>query len=126
MTKVICDIDCSHSPRAAMVRDFNIAFAMGDAEAILAQLSETMRWEMMGAKVLEGKQSVIEAMPKMTAEVAEELEIKSIVTHGASAACDGILTYAGGAKLGFCDVYEFTSAASKGKIKAMRSYAVDL
>jgi hypothetical protein len=126
MTKVICDINCGNSPRAAMLRDFNIAFATCDADAILAQFSDNIRWEMMGSKVLEGKAAVVAALPQMTAESAEELEIKSIVTHGASAACDGTMTFADGTKIGFCDVYEFTSAAASGKIKAMRSYGVDL
>ena len=126
MTRIICEINCGNSPRAAMVRDFNIAFATGDAAAILAQMSDNLRWEMVGNKVIEGKQAAAEALPEMLNEAAEEIEIKSIVTHGASAACDGTLTYAGGVRIGFCDVYEFTSAASSGKIKVLRSYGVDL
>jgi hypothetical protein len=126
MTKVLCEIDCENSPRATMLRDFNIAFASGDGETILAQMSDDIRWEMIGHKVIEGKTAAAEAMKDMLSQPADEIEIKSIITHGASASCDGVMRFPGDVNIAFSDVYEFTSASSSGTIKSMRSYGVDV
>lgn len=125
MTKIICDINLGHSPRTALLRDFNIAYANGDFDAVLALLSDNIKWEMVGHKTFEGKAAVSEMLAGMGDASADEMEIQHIITHGAQAACDGIMRYPDGSVIAFCDVYDFVSA-SKNSIKAIKSYAVDL
>lgn len=126
MTEVTCPVNCGNSPRAAMLRDFNIAFAMGNIDALLAEMDETIRWEMVGDQTIVGKQAVGEALRKMIMEPTAKVEIKAIITHGKLGAADGSMVFADGTQIAFCDVYVFSSPAPTGKLKEMRSYAKDV
>lgn len=126
MAKVICDINCGNSPRAALIRDFNIAYANKDLPAMLAVLDEKIVWEMLGYKVFEGKAAVTEMLEGMLGQgETDEYELLSIITHGAEAACRGTVRSSDGSVIAFADFYRFVSASKNG-IKGITSYAVDL
>ncbi len=47
--------DCGNSPKAEFLKRFNVAFAKGDAEAILSSVSDDISWEIVGHKTTRGK-----------------------------------------------------------------------
>ncbi len=127
MTKVICADDCGNAPRKALLRDFNIAFAKNNAEAVLEQLSDDIVWTMVGDRVIRGKENVATALQEMAAQgQATELRIDHIITHGTDAALDGVMSFEGGQRVAFCDVYVFSGHTKKARIKEMISYAKEL
>ena len=126
MTKVICDLNCGNSPRAALLRDFNVAFAKGDLDAMLSILDDNIVWEMMGHKTFEGKAAVTEMLKGIMGQgESDEYELLSIITHGAEAACKGTVRSSDGSMIAFADFYRFVSASKNG-IKRIVSYAIDL
>ena len=127
MTQVICSDDCGNSPRKAQLRDFNIAFAHNNAEAVLEQLSDDIVWTMVGDRVIRGKEAVAQALAEMAGDQpAAELRIHHIITHGTDAALDGVISFDGGRRIAFCDVYVYSGHAKTARIKEMTSCAREL
>lgn len=124
--KIVCLEDCGNAPKKLLLRDFNIAFARGDVDTIVQNISDDVCWEMIGDKRLEGIRSVTEELEQMKEFKATELHLTSIITHGATASADGILHFPDGSRYAFSDVYRFTSAGKQAKIKEIRSYVIRL
>ena len=106
-----------------MLRDFNIALAEADVDALLEWVDEDVTWTLVGNRPVEGKRDFAKALAGSGVEVAR-LKIFSIITHGPSAAVEGELEMENGYRMAFCDIYSFTSAGSKAKISAITAYVV--
>lgn len=122
MTKIISTPDCGNAPRKEFLKNFNIAFATGDADFIIAQVSDNIEWNIYGDKTISGKDSFAEEINSMKEHTADEVTIHSIITHGREASINGEMkmsdkTYA------FCDVCRFTNTTSD-VIKRMDSYVI--
>ncbi len=125
MTKITVNTSCKNSPKKEMLRDFNIAFAEGNFEFIIDQVSDEVYWCLYGEKEVRGKDNFdaeIKAMSQYPKP--KEMIIDSIITHGKEAAANGKIvmqdkTYA------FCDVYKFKSASSK-MITEIHSYVIQV
>ena len=100
MLKVICEENCGNAPKKEILRDFNIAFAKCDTEAIIEQVTDTIVWRMVGDKQIEGKEEFAKELARMGGEQALELHIEHIITHGNTASANGVLTFANGQR--FC------------------------
>lgn len=122
MTKITVAADCGHAPKKAFLRDFNIAFAKGNADFIIKHVSKDIEWIIYGDTTYQGKQSFSEAVHQMKEYVADELVLHSIITHGREAAVNGEMIM-GNTVYSFCDVYRFTNS-TEHCIKSMRSYLV--
>jgi hypothetical protein len=122
MTKITINADCNNSPKKEFLKDFNVAFATGDADFIINNVSDDIHWVMYGDKELKGKKDFTKEINIMKDYVADELTVHSIVTHGAEAALNGEIKM-GGKAYAFCDVYRFASAGST-KIEELKSYIV--
>ncbi|WP_370087445.1 nuclear transport factor 2 family protein [Ekhidna sp.] len=122
MTKINIQTDCSNSSKKEFLKDFNVAFATGNADFIISQVSDDIRWIMYGDKELKGKKDFAKEINIMKDYVADEVTIHSIVTHGAEAALNGEIKM-GGKSYAFCDMYRFVSAGST-KIKELKSYII--
>ncbi|WP_339925071.1 nuclear transport factor 2 family protein [uncultured Cyclobacterium sp.] len=122
MTKVTVSTDCGNSPKKAFLKDFNIAFAAGKADYILAHVAKDILWVIYGDKSLQGKRQFSLEINKMKNWAADELILAAIITHGKEASVSGEIKMAGKTYV-FCDVYRFTTASST-IIKEMYSYVI--
>ena len=125
MTQIIIKPDCGNSPKKALIRDFNIAFAKGNSAYILEQVSSDFKWRMYGDFEIEGKEAFQKEIDKMMAYPSpKELILDSIITHGSEASANGLIvmddhTFA------FCDIYQFKSAGSTILVE-MKSFVIKI
>ena len=125
MTKVIISEDCGNSPKNIFVRELTIAFAKGNSKFILSKVTDDVRWDIVGDKVIEGKDNFAMELEKRNKKKAAQLIICHIATHGKAGAVDGILQLKRGKARAFCDVYEFSN--SKGvSMKEITSYVIEI
>lgn len=126
MVQINIKTDCGNAPKKEFIRDFQVAYAKQDAQAVLSSLEEKAIWDMVGHTVFEGKEAIREALPSMFSGTVLELTMDNIITHGKVGSANGVMKYEDGAVIAFCDVFEFTSHAKDAKLKKISSYAVDL
>lgn len=124
--KIVCVEDCENAPKKIILKELNIAFARNDRNFILENVSDNVRWNIVGDKLLEGKDHMAEALKQMKDRNVIELHITSIVTHGYTASADGIFMLENNKRYAFSDVYIFNSAGKHAKIKEIRSYVIEL
>ncbi|TRX59209.1 nuclear transport factor 2 family protein [Fulvivirga sp. M361] len=124
MTKITVTPDCKNAPRKQFLKDFNIAFATGDADFIIRHVNDDIRWNIYGDKHIEGKDHFVKEMNIMKDYTADEVVIHSIITHGREAAVNGEMKMAG-KTYAFCDVYRFTNTTSE-TIRQMDSYVLPI
>lgn len=122
MTKINIPIDCDNSPKRKFIKEFNIAFAKGNADFIIDHVSDDIVWIIHGDKTIVGKEDFIKEIQIMQKKIADELTLKSIITHGREASANGEIKMNGNSYM-FCDVYGFNSASGK-IIKTMESYVI--
>ena len=115
--------DCNNAPKKALLRDFISAFANADIDGILSPMSDDVVWNLVGDSVIEGKENVRALLKAMQGIGTSDLVIESIITHGREVAVNGVIRSNSGQAHAFCDVVQFTSAASM-KIKTMTSYSI--
>ncbi|PWJ58052.1 SnoaL-like protein [Dyadobacter jejuensis] len=123
MTKITVTPDCGNAPKKVFLKDFNIAFATGDADFIIDHVSDDICWEIYGDKTIQGKEQFAKEINLMKSYVADEVVIHTIITHGKEASLNGEMKM-GDKTYVFCDVYRFASAGSS-IIKEMHSYVIE-
>lgn len=124
MTKITVLPDCGNAPRKEFLKNFNIAFATGDANFITDYVSDDILWQIFGDKSIQGKEDFIKEINIMKEYTADELVIHSIITHGREAALNGEMKM-GDKTYAFCDVYRFTNTTSN-IVKKMNSYVIKI
>lgn len=123
MTKVITSEDCGNSPKNIFVQDITIAFAKGDSKFLLDNVTNDIRWNRIGDKLVQGKDDFAEALEEMKKEKTAQLTLHHVATHGKAGAVNGSIKLKNGKTYAFCDVYEFSNA--KGiAIKEITSYVI--
>ncbi|MEQ9468426.1 MAG: nuclear transport factor 2 family protein [Ekhidna sp.] len=122
MTRISIHPDCGHSPKKEFLKNFNIAFATGDADFLINSVSDDIHWIIYGDKEIQGKEAFRNEMNIMKDYTADELQIHHILTHGKEAAISGEMKM-GNRTYAFCDLYEFTSAGSQ-EIRGMKTYII--
>lgn len=107
---------------------FNEAFSRSDTEYIIAQVTDDIVWNMVGESIIRGKEEFTKSIQTMKSEDTHEFKINHMITHGKTAAVDGIMKVtdkSGKVKIyAFCDIY-LLSSHKDGKIKEMTSYVVE-
>lgn len=126
MLKVHCPVDCGNAPRKQVLKDFNIAFAAGDVDAVLSIVHDDIVWDIVGERRVEGKAAMRATLEAMKDSRATELHIHHIITHGNQAAAHGVLTFEGGMKYAFCDVYVFAGFSKTAELRQITSYGLEL
>lgn len=125
MAKISTPSDCGNSQKKEFIKDFNIAFADGNMDYILDNISDNIEWTIVGDKKIIGRESVENTLKEMANYKVSELIIDKILTHGKDAAATGIMRMENGKSYAFSDFYEFSSA--KGEmIKSMVSFAIEV
>jgi ketosteroid isomerase-like protein len=125
MTRIIIDEDCGNSPKNIFVQDFTIALAKGDSKFILNHITDDVRWEVVGDKVMQGKDRFAEALEERKNDQALELTIHHVATHGKAGAVNGRMKFKNKRTHAFSNVYEFSN--TKGtSIKGITSYVIEI
>ncbi|MBG47610.1 MAG: DNA-binding protein [Pseudozobellia sp.] len=124
MVKITAPADCDNTPKKKFLKEFNVAFAEADVDYFHDKLTDDVVWNMVGDKIIEGKENFIAALLKMKEYTAKEVKIESIITHGRFAAVNGTMVMNKGNVFAFADFYEFRGA--KGNlVKKLTSYVVE-
>lgn len=123
MVKITCKENCGNSPKMLFLQRFNIAFTERDLSTLLDSVSDTFTWDMIGKKVIQGKDNFKDALAEDIH--MSDLVIHQIVTHGKGGAVNGEFTLEDGAKFAFSDVYQFASAKGD-KLQSLKSYVIKL
>jgi len=121
MLNLTVSANCGNAPNQIFLRDFNVAFAEGNIDFILENISEDIEWIVIGDSTIHGKTEFEAALRKMSDVRAESLTINGIITHGKEAALHGEMTLNTGDTYIFCDIYEFVSAG-KQVVRKMHSF----
>lgn len=108
-----------------LLEDLNKAFARNDSEFIIEHVTNTIRWEIVGDKTVEGKEAFADTLKEMEADEPMKLTIHHIITHGKEASVNGEMETADGEVYAFCDVYKF-SGFKNPKITELTSYAIQV
>ena len=125
MTKVIIGEDCGNSPKNIFVQELTIAFAKADSRFLLKNVTDDVRWNILGDQVIQGKDDFAEALEERKNNKAAELTILHIATHGKAGAADGRTKFKNGKIHAFCNVYEFNN--TKGtSVKEITSYVIEI
>ena len=124
MTQVVLPESCGNSPRAAWLRDFNLAFIEGDIEKTLGFVAEDITWELVGEGTIRGREGMRAWLQSMAAKQARRAEFEHFITHGKVAAVNGSYEMESGSTFRFCDIYEFESNRSDSPIVNYTSYVI--
>ena len=108
-----------------LLKKLNKAFAKNDADFVIQQVTDNIRWNVVGDFSVEGKEAFTQKLKEMISDEPYELEIHNIITHGRDAAVNGLMRSTDGNQYAFCDVYKF-SAFKDPKISEMTSYAIEV
>ncbi|KHE72669.1 nuclear transport factor 2 family protein, partial [Halobacillus sp. BBL2006] len=115
--QIVCIEDCGNAPKKTFLKEFNIAFAKGDVDFITESVSEDFSWEIIGEKVIHGKDEFTDWLDQLGDHKVTKIHIQNILTHGRMGAVNGTLKMKDGRRISFCDMYTFTDAGKQAKIK---------
>lgn len=124
--KIYCEEDCGNAPKKELLKEFIIALAKNDLAFCSSWVHDEISWEIIGGKLIEGKESYENALNDIGAQTFQELRIHNIITHGNTASLNGTLVAKNGKRFEFCDVYNFAGFGKKAKIKKITSYVIVL
>ncbi|GET25548.1 nuclear transport factor 2 family protein [Prolixibacter sp. NT017] len=125
MTKITVGADCGNAPKREFLKEINIAFAKGNEDFLIDSVTDTIVWNMIGDRIIEGKETFKKELEKMKAEKVSELILDRILTHGKEGAVSGVMKMQNGKTYAFSDFYEFSGA--KGvRVKSISSYIIEI
>lgn len=105
------------------------AFASSDTTYIAEQVTDDVRWTIIGDRTIDGKEAFVAALKEMEVDAPMELSVGHIITNGDTASVDGTIRMpdhiGGGKAYAFCDVYELRGSENP-KIKEMTSYVIEI
>jgi len=125
MTKIISSPNCGNSPKMKFIKEFNIAFAKGNLEFLMENVTDDIVWNIIGNKKIEGKEKFTEELKKMKSEKVIELIIDQTLSHGKEGASNGIMKMKNGKKYAFSDFYVFKNTKSTD-LKLITSYVIEI
>ena len=117
--------DCGNAPKKILIKDFSILIAQGKVEGLSEFITEDIRWELVGEKLIKGQAAFIEAIKDMGTMKIEELTIHEILTQGNEGASHGQIRLSDGAIYGYGEFYAFWG--EKGtRIRSMTTYVTKI
>ncbi len=125
MTEITVEERCGNSPRKQFLKEFYVAFAKADIEDIRSRLTDDIRLTVVGDVTVNGKQDVTDLLTGMLDEELTEIRVDNIITHGYTAAANGVLRAANGDTHAFCEVFTFDGATKTADIEAIDSYVIE-
>ncbi|GIN57323.1 hypothetical protein J8TS2_16420 [Lederbergia ruris] len=123
--KIICPEDCGNAPKKYFLKEVNIAFAKNDLSFIKDNITDDFNWNIIGRKLIQGKESFVETLKQMQNNKVIELHISNIITHGYDGSVNGTFILENKKSYAFCNVYKFISPRNNSKIKECTSYIIE-
>lgn len=117
--------DCGNAPKRLVLRDYVLAVAERDVDAIAAALADDVVWEIVGRSTTM-KDDFASTVDQLFKGAVDTLSIESILTHGKEGCVAGTMVLADGRSIRFCDVYLFNGHSKTAKIKKITSYLIDV
>lgn len=115
--------DCGNSPKMAFLKEFNIAVAEQDRKFLMESVSDTIIWDIVGDKKIEGKENFAKELEKI--KKIAELTLLQILSHGKEGSANGLIKQQDGEEYAFSNFYKFIGA--KGSlIKSITTYLIKL
>lgn len=125
MTKVIINEDCGNAPKKQYIKNFLIAIANANIEAVAGMLDQDVRLDIPGQRSLHGIDSVRRLLISDVGDgEALELDIHNILSHGSRCAANGVLKHKDGREVSFCGVYVFSSHSKDVKLTNITVYLI--
>ncbi|WP_232696469.1 nuclear transport factor 2 family protein [Brevibacillus daliensis] len=121
---ISCPKDCDNAPKKNLLKELNIAFAKKNIAFIIEHLADDVFWNIVGYKLIQGKDNIAENLRQMKNSNVLELQINNIITHGKSGAANGIFIFEQKKSYAFSNVYVFSGSAKNAKIKEITSYVI--
>lgn len=125
MPEISIEENCGNSPRKQFLSDFYVAFAERDEEAIRSMLTNDVRLAIIGEETLAGRQSVVDSMDLFLNGVSV-ITINNIITHGETAAVNGVIHADSGDTHAFCEVFTFEGHTKDASITSIDSYVIEM
>lgn len=125
MPEISIEEDCGNSPRKQFLSDFYIAFCERDEETILSMLTDDVRLAIVGEKTLEGKLSVVDTIV-LFVEGVSAITVDNIITHGDTAAVNGVINDDSGVTHAFCEIFKFEGHTKDANIKSIDSFVIEM
>lgn len=113
---------CDNAPRKRMLIDLYKAAAACEEDYIIANVTETVKWQIIGQTSLSSREEVFKKIKTCQIQM---IHLTNVITHGPTAAVNGTFEMADGTTRAFADVFRFTSAGKKGVIKEIASYHIN-
>src|SRR5690349_21623803 len=126
MAKIITQEDCGNAPKKLFVKEFIVAMVNNDLEFVGQNVADDIQWNMVGAEIIQGKDTFLKSLRRSRGGAILELTIHTIVTHGYDGVAEGVLKLKDGRMMAFCDVYRFKASTNNAPIKAISTYAIPL
>lgn len=118
--KITLPTDCGNAPRIDILGEFVTHWASGGIDRLRRWLADNATWSIAGRASSDGPVDLNAIVPGFAVEV---LEVRSVITHGRLASCDGTLT-AGDTRLDFSHTFRFASTAKSAKVAEVRSFCI--
>jgi limonene-1,2-epoxide hydrolase len=124
MVEVFVASDCGNAPKKLVLRDYAIAMAKHDKEAVLSALADDVEWEVVGQRTIRGKTDFAAALDSVGEQVVT-LRLDTILTHGDEGSVSGSVEFTDARRLRCCDVYKFSGHSKTAKVKRITSYWIE-
>ena len=115
--RIYVEADCGNAPRKAHVRDWLVALAEGDADAVCRDLDNDVCWDVAGQQRYDGIGEVRAYVEKLTEEHIDELTICHLLSHGKQVAAEGTNTSSR-----FAHIITYTGHGKTAKIAEIITY----
>jgi hypothetical protein len=123
--KVVIGKDCGNSPKNIFIQELTIALTKGDLRSVLDRVTNDIRWNLVGDRVVQGKDPLVEALKEKKNDKTVELILDHVATHGKAGAVDGRIRFRNKNTQGFCHVYEFSNAKGNA-VNEIISYIIEI
>lgn len=124
--KIICADDCKNAPKKILLKEFHIALAKNDIDLIPDNLTIDVYWNIIGEKLIQGKEDFTEYLYHMQKHKVIEIQMKNIITHGRTGAVNGLLRLENKKSFAFSNIFNFSNASKHSKIKEITSYVIEI
>lgn len=123
MTKIVRSRDCGNSPKNLLIENLAVALVTGDRRTAASLLTADVQWNIVGGKVLSGREAVLQELEDVNSKSIVQLTVWHAVTHGKAGAVNGLVQFRETTQ-GFCDVFEFSSAKGTS-VSQITSYRIN-
>lgn|SRR5690606_12586159 len=121
--KIISPKDCDNAPKKRILKEFIIACAKKDIDFITEHTLTDINWTIVNDTTLLGREEVIHTLVNKMPKQIIEIELTNIITHGHTAAANGVVKFEDDRIYSFCNVYRFVSPG-KNTLKEITSYVI--